>query len=160
MIEIAPALRPTPADEAEASRILEWLGSADPSVLEELAADIVAAAAGRPVRLTASGDAGRLALDYWVAGLQQTIGVSADEASPRIHLHGRDEPGGGYSAGSQIDPADSALIAEVVAQGESAAAKYVSLVATADAVIELLAGGRRGAAEQHEDQEDHDQRTA
>ena len=160
MIEIAAALQPTPADEAEARRILEWLAASNPSVLDELAADIVDAAAGQPVRVTASGAAGRAALEYWVAGLNDTLGVSADPARPRIHLHGTGAASSGYSAGSSADAADSALIAEVVAQGESAAAKYVSLVAAADAVTALLRDDQRRSAERQQDQDDDDQRTS
>lgn len=139
MIDLPPDLVAGPEDRAEAEAVAARIGGQG-SVAAALGRDLAEGVKGRDILLTATGEASRLAAEYWVAAIraagavayETNGGLGVDVA--RIHLH--DEVGTplGYSPG---DPSTE-LVGEVIGQGTSAAARYKSLVVVAEAFVTEL----------------------
>jgi len=139
MIDLPSVLMAGPEDRAEAEAVVARIGG-PASVAAALGRDLAEGIKGRPIRLTATGEVGRLAAEYWVAAIR-AAGAATDETNEepcvdvaRIHLH--DEAGVplGYSP---ADPSTE-LVGEVIGQGTSAAARYKSLVIVAEAFVSAL----------------------
>ena len=116
------------------------------TVVVELARDLAGGLRGRQVRITASGEMAQEAAAYWRQMLSSSglavLGLVEDEleGSARIHLHDEARSATSYSAtGLALEELSRDLVGEVIGLGESAADRYSSLIAVADAVVNELA---------------------
>jgi hypothetical protein len=149
MIELPGELAASPQDRAEAEGIVARFGGGS-SVAASLAEDLADAVRGREIAISASGDIGRIAAGYWARTLGAAGAVIAKapgdgRGTPAlIHLHGGVTGAVGYSptgrpqAGTDDAARAGELVGEVIAQGVSAAARYVSLATVADALAAVL----------------------
>lgn len=140
MVDLPAALDAGPDDVREAEAVVARLTAPAGSVAAALAADLAAGLDGRALMITATGEAATLAQDHWQTTLAarglDVVAVAAPGVA-RIHLH--DDPG---SAHGYAGSGDAVLVGEVIGQGTSAAARYASLAAVADALgTALTAGG-------------------
>jgi len=150
MIELPAELVAAPDDREEAAAVVARIAGPNGSVVAALAHDLVDGVAGRPVTVTATDEIAVLAAAYWMSALNSAganVGghTSASPSPARIHLHGEVAVGSGYPGADVLHDGPWDLVGEVVAQGESAAARYLSLVAIADAVVRALTAGSGSA---------------
>lgn len=149
MVELPVELGAEPADIAEAEIVVARI-SGPGSVAAALAHDLAEGVGGRDVVLTASGDVGHMAAEYW-ATTMRAAGVVVREIAggtgndvARVHLHGEVRGTGAYSPGAldSLDgpdgPVSGSLVGEVISQGNSPAARYASLAAVAEALAAVL----------------------
>jgi len=131
------------SDLAEAAAIVADLGAGPTSLLDSLVDDLVAGMRGRPVAVTADDDLAELAAAQWRDRLTaREIAVLAPDGAlgddaARVHLHGGSRAAAQY-CGAPHDNLGGDLVGEIFGQGESAAARYRSLVAVGDALAERM----------------------
>ena len=145
MGELPAGVAASDADLAEAASLVDAITAGDPSLVSELVADLATGVRSRPLLITAADELAGQAADHWLrvlaaAGIEahRTAAGQPPAGLARVHLHGSNITAEDYP-GAVIDAAGGELVGEVIGQGHSAAARYLTLAVFAEALAgELL----------------------
>jgi len=134
MIEVPANIEATPEQISRAAELVAVLTAAD-GVIPALARDLGEALSGQVVIVSADPGIAEAAAGQWSAALAgsgiETYLTGDAAATARVHLYGHAAAHDGYSAESDDGVP---LTGEVIGQGDTDVARYMTLVAVGDAV--------------------------